>query len=55
LVAGGGGSDANVFNARGCPAVVVGCGMEKPHSTEERIAVRALYELADLAAALVTA
>ena len=55
LVAGGGGSDANVFNARGCPAVVVGCGMEKPHSTEERIAVRALYELADLATALVTA
>lgn len=50
--AGGGGSDANVFNAGGLPAAVVGCGMEKPHSVDERISVEALYKLADLATAL---
>jgi len=53
LVAGGGGSDANVFNARGIPSIVVGCGMEKPHTTEERIAVASLHRLAELATALV--
>jgi len=54
LVAGGGGSDANVFNARGIPSLVMGCGMEKPHTTEERIAVAALGKLAELTTALVT-
>jgi tripeptide aminopeptidase len=52
LVAGGGGSDANVFNERGIPAVVLGCGMEKPHTTEERIAVASLNKMAELATAL---
>ena len=52
LVAGGGGSDANVFNERGIAAVVLGCGMEKPHTTDERIAVASLYKLAELATAL---
>jgi len=55
FVAGGGGSDANIFNRRGIPSLVVGCGMEKPHSTEERIAVAALYRLAELATALAVA
>ncbi len=52
FVAGGGGSDANVFNERGIAAVVLGCGMEKPHTTEEKIAVASLYKLAELATAL---
>jgi tripeptide aminopeptidase len=51
-VAGGGGSDANVFNAAGLPAAVVGCGMEKPHSVDERISLEALYKLGELATAL---
>ncbi len=55
LVAGGGGSDANVLNARGIPSIVLGCGMEKPHTTEERIAVASLEKLAELATALATA
>ncbi|MGD8718216.1 MAG: M20/M25/M40 family metallo-hydrolase [Candidatus Zixiibacteriota bacterium] len=54
LVAGGGGSDANVFNARGLPAIVLGCGFEKIHTTDERIAVASLAKLAELATALVT-
>lgn len=32
-----GGSDANVFNAKGLPSIVVGTGMEKIHTHEERI------------------
>ncbi|NPA48569.1 MAG: M20/M25/M40 family metallo-hydrolase [Thermodesulfobacteria bacterium] len=31
----GGGSDANIFNARGFPCVILGTGMRKVHSTEE--------------------
>ena len=52
FVAGGGGSDANVFNARGIPSIVLGCGFEKLHTTEERIAVASLVKLAELATAL---
>lgn len=52
LIPGGGGSDANVFNERGIPAIVLGCGMEKPHTTDERIAVASLHKLAELATAL---
>ncbi|MFX1411748.1 MAG: peptidase M20, partial [Promethearchaeota archaeon] len=52
FVAGGGGSDANVFNERGISAIVLGCGMEKPHTTDERIAVASLNKLAELATAL---
>lgn len=55
LVAGGGGSDANVLNARGIPSIVLGCGMENPHTTDERIAVASLEKLAELATALATA
>ena len=31
----GGGSDANIFNSRGFPCVILGTGMRKVHSTEE--------------------
>lgn len=34
----GGGSDANIFNARGIPSVVVCCGYENAHSVDEHVA-----------------
>lgn len=33
----GGGSDANVYNLNGIKAVVIGCGMEQGHTTDERL------------------
>jgi tripeptide aminopeptidase len=41
----GGGSDANVFNARGIPAVVLSCGYMDAHSINEHVS------LADMTAA----
>lgn len=35
----GGGSDANIFNSKGIPAVVLGIGMSKVHTTEEFISL----------------
>jgi tripeptide aminopeptidase len=49
----GGGSDANNFNSRGIPAVVLSCGYEKVHTTEERIALEQLAQLAEWVAAIV--
>jgi tripeptide aminopeptidase len=43
----GGGSDANVFNNKGVPTVVLSCGYEKPHTTDERIALKQLSLLAE--------
>jgi tripeptide aminopeptidase len=43
----GGGSDANIFNSRGIPSVVLSCGYEKVHTTEERIALDQLALLAE--------
>lgn len=39
LVTGGGGSDANIFNQRGLVTLNLGVGMEKVHSTEERVKI----------------
>ncbi|MCW5937384.1 MAG: M20/M25/M40 family metallo-hydrolase [Fimbriimonadaceae bacterium] len=44
-----GGSDANVFNAKGVPTIVLGTGMEKIHTHEERVSRQALVETARLA------
>jgi len=55
LVEGGGGSDANVFNAAGLPALTLGVGFEHAHSTRERISLDTLGRLADMAAAVVQA
>ncbi|MCX7799328.1 MAG: M20/M25/M40 family metallo-hydrolase [Fimbriimonadales bacterium] len=44
-----GGSDANVFNSRGIPTVVVGTGMQKIHTHEEFVTKRDLVETARLA------
>jgi tripeptide aminopeptidase len=42
----GGGSDANIFNSRGIPSVVLSCGYEQVHTLTERIAVEQLELLA---------
>jgi tripeptide aminopeptidase len=39
---GGGGSDANVFNERGIPSLIMGAGAHKPHSPEETINLQEL-------------
>ncbi len=48
-----GGSDANVFNARGVPSVVVGTGMQKIHTHEEFVTKADLVATARLAQRLV--
>ena len=35
----GGGSDANIFNERGIPTIILGVGADHVHTTDERIAV----------------
>jgi len=55
LVDGGGGSDANVFNAAGLPALTLGVGFENAHSPQERMSLERLGELADMAAGVVRA
>lgn len=52
--ASGGGSDANVMNLSGVKAVVLGTGMDKVHTTSERITVRNLEDTARLCFALMT-
>ncbi len=44
-----GGSDANVYNAKGVPCIVLGTGMDKIHTHEELIAVKDLVDTARLA------
>lgn len=48
-----GGSDANIFNARGIPAVVVATGMDKIHTHEERISRIDLVNTAKLAVEII--
>lgn len=50
---GGGGSDANLFNSAGIPALLIGVGYEGPHSTSERITLSDIEKAADLVSALV--
>jgi tripeptide aminopeptidase len=49
----GGGSDANVFNARGVPCVNIANGMENVHTPDERIAVADLDAIVEVSLALV--
>jgi len=53
LIEAGGGSDANILNAAGVPAVVIGVGYEGTHSTREQIATDDLVKCAEFAVALV--
>jgi tripeptide aminopeptidase len=54
-VDGGGGSDANVFNAAGLPALTLGVGFENAHSPQEHMSLERLGELAAMAAGVVRA
>jgi len=53
LIGGGGGSDANVFNARGLPALTLGVGFERVHSPQECIRLERLEQLYRVGHALV--
>jgi tripeptide aminopeptidase len=55
LIGGGGGSDSNVFNARGLPAATLGVGFEHVHSPREQIRLADLDQMYHLAHALVRA
>lgn len=48
-----GGSDANIYNAKGVPCVVVATGMEKIHTHEESITVEDLVKTAELTIKLI--
>ena len=54
-IATGGGSDANVFHARGLPCLNVANGTERNHQPDERVTVAALETGLDLALAVVAA
>jgi len=43
-----GGSDANVYNAKGVPCIVVATGMDKIHTHDEFIAIKDLVDTAKL-------
>ncbi|MFH0882406.1 MAG: M20/M25/M40 family metallo-hydrolase [bacterium] len=47
-----GGSDANEFNARNLPTIVLGIGSENPHGNDEYILIEDLHSCADIAYAL---
>ena len=48
-----GGSDANVYNAKGLPSIVVATGMDRIHTHEEFIKVKDLVDTARLALELI--
>lgn len=53
LTQSGGGSDANILNARGIPTVNLATGMENVHTTDEQIAVSDMVTMAELVLQLV--
>lgn len=52
LVPSGGGSDANIFNAGGIVTINISTGMDKVHTTEERIVVDDLVKCAEFLLAI---
>lgn len=48
----GGGSDANVFSARGLPTAILGTGMTDVHTTDESITLEAMLRTTELLLAL---
>ncbi len=50
----GGGSDANIFNAKGLPTAVLGVGFEAIHSFRESMPVEELVKLTEMVLALAT-
>jgi len=53
LIEANGGSDANIYNEIGVPAVLVGVGCEAVHSPQEQIAIDDLVKCAEFAVELV--
>ena len=49
----GGGSDANIYNAAGIPAMVVGTAYTGPHATSEQASIGGLVKTSEFVAALV--
>lgn len=45
--AGGGGSDANIFNEHGIRSVILNCGEQNPHTLEERVAIADVVKAAE--------
>ncbi|MBI2842629.1 MAG: M20/M25/M40 family metallo-hydrolase [Armatimonadetes bacterium] len=54
MINGGGGSDANIYNEKGVPAVVIGVGYGGAHSREEHIAIADLVKAAEFAVSLIS-
>jgi tripeptide aminopeptidase len=50
---GGGGSDANIFNARAIPAVICSTGAQNPHTLEERLDIGEMVRSAQWLVAIV--
>jgi tripeptide aminopeptidase len=48
ILAAGGGSDANIFNANGIETVILACGMDRVHSIDEQVAVEDMVKTAAL-------
>ncbi|GAB4117334.1 MAG: M20/M25/M40 family metallo-hydrolase [Candidatus Caldatribacteriota bacterium] len=53
LTSTGGGSDANIFNQKGLPSVVLSIGIEKAHSLEEYIFIQDLKKTTEYILALI--
>ena len=49
----GGGSDTNIFNGMGIESVDVSTGMDKVHSTEERISINDMVKAAELVVSII--
>jgi len=53
LQTGGGGSDANMFNAQGIDVVILGTGMTDVHTTKESVSVKDMSRVAELLVAII--
>ncbi|NQT29569.1 MAG: M20/M25/M40 family metallo-hydrolase [Candidatus Saganbacteria bacterium] len=54
LVKSGGGSDANIFNAAGVPTINMAVGMDRIHTTKERLKIKDLIKGAQVVLSLLT-
>ena len=50
---GGGGSDANIYNAAGRDTLVLGVGMSRVHATNERILISDIYKAAEYVVSII--
>ena len=55
LETGGGGSDANIFNEKGIPAVICATGARDPHSLGETVSISGMAKAAEWLVGMVTA